>query len=439
MLNRFKRFIAENNLFTPSQRILIAVSGGVDSMVLADLSGKAGINYALVHCNFQLRGAESDGDEEFVRKYAEKTGCRLFVKSFDTKEYARLNGVSIEMAARELRYDYFNELRRQSGYDLIATAHHQDDLIETFFINLIRKTGIRGLTGISVKSGNLIRPLLFANRNMILNYATREGIPFREDSSNASVVINRNYIRHKILPGLEEINPSARKNILESIQNLKEVEEIFLNVIKKTKEEVTGIEQENLVIFTDKLLKTDYPRVLLYEMLSSYHFNSSVIKEIFSSLEDEPGKQFYSPTHRVVKDRGKLIVTRNTVKSPAVFYIEEGDLELFNPINLKINWFDAKGFSIPHDSTIACLDYDKLFFPLIVKTWLTGEYFRPLGMKGFKKISDFFIDEKLSIPEKENAWILYSGNKVAWVMGHRIDDRFKITSKTSKIYKLEII
>jgi len=438
MLSQFIDFIEANNLVEKGQETLLAVSGGVDSMVLLDLFHKSGLNFSVAHCNFRLRGDESDGDEEFVIKQVGHLGAKTYVKRFDTIDYSKIKGISVEMAARELRYNYFRELCEKYGFDLVATAHHQDDLIETFFLNLARKTGIKGLTGIKPKSGNLIRPLLFINRESINNYAISNKIHFREDSSNDSLVYKRNYIRHKILPGFFEINPAFRENFLEGISHLKEVEEVYLYMIRKEKEKVLFPKNQTGIIHIGNLLNSAFPKILLYEILSEYRFNATVINEIFEGLSDVSGRQYFSPTHRVVKDRDKLIINENQEKSQAVFYIDEGDIELFDPVNLEISWFPRADFKIPGDSNIACLDFDKLSFPLVIRKWNKGEYFQPLGLKGYKKLSDFFIDEKLSIPEKENLWVLYSSEKVAWVMGYRIDDRFKITPATRKIYQLKI-
>ena len=439
MLALFKEYITENQLLSPGSKVLLAISGGVDSMVMLHLFNEAGIGFSAVHCNFSLRGEESDGDEEFVKKTVKHIGCPLYLKRFDTAEYASINGISIEMAARELRYNYFNELCNKKGYNTIATAHHQDDQIETFFLNMSRKTGIRGLSGIKPKSGNLIRPLLFASREMIMAYAAKHKISYREDSSNSSIAFRRNFIRHRILPMFSEINLSYRDNFVATINHLKEVEEVFQATINLLKEKVTGTEQGNTVIYTEKLLHVKFPKVLLYEILTEYHFNPAVIQRVFDSLREGAGKQFFSTSHRLVKDRGKLIITGVVGPARAMFYIEEGDLELFKPVTLELNWFENKGFKIPDDPKIACLDYEKLLFPLVIRKWSKGEYFQPLGMEGFKKLSDFFIDEKFSIPEKEAAWILYSGDKVAWIIGHRIDNRFKITPATRKIYQVKVI
>ncbi|MBN1821296.1 MAG: tRNA lysidine(34) synthetase TilS [Prolixibacteraceae bacterium] len=439
MLSEFKEFVKQNELFGSSDKILLAISGGVDSMVLFDLFKKLKLNFAAVHCNFKLRDEESDGDEMFVKQYVQDAGVQLFVKSFDTLDYAKVNGISVEMAARELRYNYFEKLSTEHEFDYIATAHHQDDLIETFFLNLIRKTGIKGLTGIKPKSGKLIRPLLFAGREMILKYVVDENIPYREDSSNSSIVHKRNFLRHSILPLFENLNPSFRNNIAESIQNLKEAEEVYQNSIEKEKKGIIRLENNNPVVQIEELIKSSFPKILLFEILSDYNFNSAVISEIFQGISEESGKQYFSSSHRVVRDRGKLIITENRDKSEAVFYIEEGDMELFSPVNIEISLFDALNFKIPHLNKYACFDYKKLEFPLIIKKWHQGEYFKPLGMDGFKKVSDFFIDEKFSIPEKENTWILYSGNKIAWIIGYRLDDRFKITRETKRIYQLKLL
>lgn len=438
MKTRFLEYIGDNQLIGEGQKVLLAVSGGIDSMVLFDLFVKAGFGFAVAHCNFRLRGDESDGDEKFVAETVGNHQKKLHTQNFETADYARMNGISVEMAARELRYSYFDELCQKHGYDLVATAHHQDDLIETFFLNLARKTGIKGLTGIKPKSGRLIRPLLFANRDEIQNYANLNDINFREDSSNDTTVYKRNFIRHNILPRFDEMNPAFRENVLAGIRHLKEVEEVYNYSMEAEKKKVFIVENNAPSIDIRNLKKTPFPKTLLYGILSEFRFNPAVIDEIFAGLDDDSGKQFFSPAYRVVKDREKLIITEIKEKSQAVYYVEEGDIELFAPLNLELSRFGEQGFSIPDDPKTACLDFEKLSFPLVLKKWQPGEYFRPLGLKGFKKLSDFFIDEKLSIPEKEDAWILYSEGKVAWVVGFRIDDRFKITPETRKVYQLKI-
>ncbi|MGE0021171.1 MAG: tRNA lysidine(34) synthetase TilS [Draconibacterium sp.] len=438
MLNQFLENIREKKLFDTRQKILLAVSGGIDSMVMLHLFEKSGFDYGIIHCNFQLRGAESDSDEEFVKTQVLIHGVPAFFKRFDTEEYAQINGISIEMAARELRYEYFEKIRLENDYDYIATAHHSDDLIETFFLNLTRKTGIKGLTGIKDKAGKIIRPMLFASRADIEKYASEQYIEFREDSTNSEVVYQRNFLRHKILPLFSSLNPSFKKNLLASIENLKDAEAVYSGFFDAEKQKVVENATDSQIINIEKLKQSSQPRLLLLEILSESDFNPSVVDEVFQSLDTESGKQFFSQTHRLVKDRQKLFITKLAEPENRIFYIESDDVELFEPFDIKIEKLSGKDFRIRKEQNIACLDLEKLEFPLLIRKWQEGDYFQPLGMSGFKKLSDFFIDEKIPVHQKENTWLLCSGEKIVWVMGMRIDNRFKISSATSKILKLEI-
>ena len=438
MQEQFIQNIDAKKLIRAGQKILLAVSGGIDSMVLMHLFENSGYDYGVVHCNFQLRGEESDGDEKFVREQVQMHGIPSFFKTFDTTEYARLNGISIEMAARELRYNYFHKIRLKYDYDLIATAHHQDDLIETFFLNLSRKTGIKGLTGIKDKSGNLIRPLLFAGRQEIEAYAAKHYIEYREDSSNNEVVFQRNYLRHKILPLFSELNPAFKKNLLASIDNLRDAENVYISVLKKDKETVV-VENDGVIqIDIEKLRTTQFPQLLLLEVLSPLNFNSSVVDEVFHSLEAESGKQFFSKTHRLVKDRDQLFISELKESEEKIYYIEENDVELFEPFDILVQTADSVNFDIIKGSNVACIDYDMIQFPLLIRKWKQGDYFQPLGMTGIKKVSDFLIDRKVPLHEKENVWLLCSGKKIVWIMGLRLDERFKVTSDTKKVLVLKI-
>lgn len=438
MINRFTTFIKENSLFSPRDKVLLAVSGGVDSMVMLHLFEKAGFYFSVIHCNFQLRGADSDADEALVRQRAEELGCTVFVRRFETTEYARMKGISIEMAARELRYQWFEEVRQKQGFSWIATAHHQDDLLETFFINLSRKTGIRGLTGIREKSGAVIRPMLFTNRTEIETCARQNALEFREDATNNELIFQRNFIRHRILPGFDELNPSFRANLAETIRNLRRVEEVYQATVEKQISRISSAAGENTEISVAALLRLPFPKQILFELLSRYGFNAAVISLVFDNLETEAGKQYFSKTHRVVTDRGKLIVTRRPEEEEAVFYIDQDDLEIFEPLNLSLEWVESENFRLVRDPGVACLDAARLEFPLSIRRWKSGEYFQPLGMEGFKKLSDFFIDEKLSLPEKENTWIVYSGDKIVWIVGRRLDNRFKVTPSTRKVLMISV-
>ncbi|RIJ47181.1 tRNA lysidine(34) synthetase TilS [Maribellus luteus] len=433
MLKNFIQNIKEKGLIAPDERVLLAVSGGIDSMVLLHLFEQSGFEYGVAHCNFRLRGEESDGDERFVREYVQMHGIPSFFETFDTEEYARISGISIEMAARELRYAFFERIRRENNYDRIVTAHHQDDLIETFFLNLSRKTGIKGLTGIKEKSGYLIRPLLLAGRAEIEQYAAQNYLDYREDSTNNEVVYQRNFLRHKILPLFNELNPAFKKNLLASIDNLRDAEQVYTSVLNRDKEEVVEETNDEMRIDIEKLRTTEFPHLLLLEVLSPLHFNPSVIDEVFQSLDAEPGKQFFSATHRLVKDRAFLFVAPIKEPGEQLYYIEEADMELFEPVQLSIEKTVAAGFKIVKSPDVACIDLDTIQFPLLIRKWKQGDYFQPLGMQGMKKISDFFIDQKIPLHEKENTWLLCSGKKIVWIMGHRLDDRFKVTNKTQKV------
>lgn len=438
MLDQFLQRITKNQLFEPDQKILLAVSGGIDSMVLLHLFERSHFNYGIVHCNFNLRGSESDEDEAFVKAQVMIHGVEAFFESFETEEYATLNGISIEMAARELRYEYFERIREDNGYDYIATAHHQDDLIETFFLNLSRKTGIKGLTGIKEKSGRLIRPLLFASRQEIENYAAKNYLEFREDSTNNEVIYQRNFLRHKILPLFSELNPAFNRNLLASIENLKDAEKVYSSVFDLERDSVLSSEKGISTIRIEMLQKSKFPEMLLLEILSDFNFNSTVIDEVFQSLDTDSGKQFFSKTHRLIKDRGALFVAPISTKENRIFYIEKDDLELFEPMPISVEKHSNENFRIVKSLKVACLDAEKLHFPLLIRKWRQGDYFQPLGMTGFKKVSDFFIDEKIPLHEKENTWLLCSGNKIVWIMGQRIDNRFKIKPETKQVLKIEM-
>jgi tRNA(Ile)-lysidine synthase len=438
MLSRFMEFIKKNSLFDPHQKVLLAVSGGIDSMVLLHLFEKSGFRYGVVHCNFQLRGGDSEKDEAFVKQQVMNHGVPFICERFDTEEHARVNGISIEMAARELRYSYFEKVRAEKKYDYIATAHHQDDMMETFFLNLTRKTGLKGITGIKEKAGNIIRPLLFAGRKEIEDYARLHFIEFRVDFTNSEVVFQRNFIRHRILPLFSELNPAFKKNLIGTISNLREAAKVYVACIREAQEKVVSIQGDGLVLHIETLLESHFAKILLFEMLTEYNFNASVAEQVFSSLKNESGKQFYSKNHRLVKDREYLYITPLPEGEKRIFYIEEGDMELFFPFDLMIEKISSENFKIIKNAHVACLDYDKLEFPLLIRKWRQGDYFQPLGMSGFKKLSDFFIDEKIPVHQKENTWLLCSGKKIVWIMGHRIDNRFKITSQTKQILKIEI-
>jgi len=440
MIDRFKSFIRENHLIRKSDKILLTVRGGIDSVVMLDLFIKTGYSCGIAHCNFGLRGAESDEDEDFVRHIAYQYGIRFFYKRFNTEEYAEDQSISIQMAARKLRYDWFEKIRREQSFDFIATAHNQDDVLETFFINLSRGSGIRGLTGIKVISGRIIRPMLFAPRNMIEEYAQENSISYREDSSNASDKYIRNKIRHKILPLFEVINPSFRAVLIETIQKLRDAESIYTDEINLRRNEIVSEKDEIITISLDRLRDLPQHKTYLFEFLSEYHFTPKQIADIDESVNAASGKQFFSTTHRLVKDRSKMIITPIGDEEYRKFYIPEGTGQIFEPVHLEFIIIDkTPGFRIPSEPNIACLDYDLLSFPLLIRKWQSGDYFRPLGMKHRKKLSDFLVDQKISIVDKENLWLLLNNEDIVWVINQRIDERYKITPGTKQILMIKSI
>jgi tRNA(Ile)-lysidine synthase len=439
MVEQFLKFIHEENLFHSSQRILAAVSGGADSMLMLHLLANSGFPVAVAHCNFGLRGYESDSDEQFVSDYCDKHNLAFYVKHFKTQDYALEKGISIEMAARDLRYAWFHELLIKHGLDLLATAHHQDDMIETFLINLSRGSGIKGLSGIQPKSGRIIRPMLFTNRAEILDYCSRLKIEYRTDSSNLETVYKRNLIRQEILPLLEEVNPAFRKNALKTIGALHETEQLFQQRISEIRAFVYSEDDQGVMIHIEKLLAFSPLRTILFELIREFGFQIERVEDIIDSLSKESGRKFFSDEYRLIKDREYLLISPFITKSSQVFYLDEDCIKINYPVHLsleKLNRTADFRFSTHHH--VVDLDLDKLVFPLILRHWQEGEYFQPLGMTGMKKLSDFFIDEKYSIPDKENAWILASGSQAVWIVGKRLDDRFKITSKTKNILRIRL-
>lgn len=469
MLKSFVNYIKKENLFSKKEKILLTSSGGIDSLVMCELFHKAELQFGMAHCNFQLRDNESDEDEVFVNSIAEKYNVPFHSIKFDTSAFAKKNKLSIQAAARQLRYKWFEDIREQYNYNYIATAHHQDDSTETFFINIIRGTGISGLHGILPKQGKIIRPMLFTTKKEIETYVKMHYLKYREDSSNASDKYVRNKIRHQVIPVLKELNPSFESSINNSIQHLREVELIYRNAIEAKRSKIVKQERNNFFISIPLLNKLLQLNTYLYEFLKPFNFNSSTIEEISAALNGESGKQFYSSTHHLVKDREFLIIeprikkqkSRNKYQVSGIKYQDSSikhqeeraraeDLEikiLKNQKEIKMDGFKLKLKSeilisksqIQKSISIANLDFDKLEFPLEIRKWQKGDIFSPFGMKGKKKLSDFFIDKKLSISEKEDTWLLTSKKKIVWVIGHRIDENFKITDKTRKIYIVELI
>ncbi len=423
-----------------TKHFLLAVSGGLDSMVMVDLFHGAKLRFGIIHCNFTLRGKESDEDARFVNNMAKKHKVPFYLKKFKTEQYAKASGLSIQMAARKLRYDWFEEIRAENDYDYITTAHHLDDQIETFFINLIRGTGIAGLHGILPQNGRLIRPMLFTYREEIEKYAEKKHFPFHNDSSNDSLKYTRNQIRHQVIPVLRTIQPDFAVVMTENIKKLRNFEIIGKEAIVRTSNSLIHREGKQITISIEAL-KTLIPlRPYAYELLSPFGFSLDVIENLLNRLDGNSGKTFFSSTHRLIKDRKSLIITEihdaanDMQEIPEEFNIEAGMNHIEKPVKMKFQIQPlSPDFIIPTSLDSACLDYDKLKFPLSIRKWKAGDAFCPLGMNQKKKLSDFFIDQKFTLTDKEITWLLCSGNQITWVIGHRIDHRFRITPKTKKM------
>jgi tRNA(Ile)-lysidine synthase len=440
MLKAFTSYIKNNSLFTKQNRILLTVSGGVDSVVMTDLFHQTGFDFGIAHVNFKLRGVESDQDETFVKALTEKYKVPFYLRIFNTKAYSKENGISTQMAARELRYQFFDEVCAEYNYDYVATAHHKDDQIETFFINLLRGTGISGLRGILPKQKNIIRPLLFASRKTIEQYQQSEQLKFREDSSNKSVKYLRNKIRHNLSPVLEDIDPNYLNLMIANMNRIAESEQIYKKHIETVKTKLVYERNKKLYIEIEKVKQLDPCATYIYELLKEYNFSFSTCENIVGVLDHESGKVFESHTHELLKNRNNLIIRVKQNRSFDPILINESELTKSSPLNLIFQDIQRdKNFEISAEDHIAYLDKSKLEFPLILRKWKQGDFFYPLGSKCKKKLSDFFIDKKLSLFEKEDVILLCTGTKIIWIVEHQIDDRFKITSQTKDILKIKRI
>jgi len=400
-------------LVEPSDRVLVAVSGGLDSVVLLDLLKKYSLNdLAIVHCNFQLRGKDSNEDEKFVKSLAKSYGLPIFHKRFDTKTEQKKSKQSVQMAARNLRYAYFSELLEKEKYDYVAVAHHADDQIETFFINLLRGSGVKGLRGMLSKREQIIRPLLKFSRQDLENYAKKNNLEYHEDTTNSDDYYLRNNIRHNLIPCLETLEKSAKASILQSMENLQDLETQSLQDL---------------------------------ETLQTCGFSATQIRSIQKHIGGHSGKQFASKTHRAITHNGQLLIKPFGGSTSVGLFRQvqptaDNATEVEPPPNIAtINIIDIKDFVLNIDPKIAQLDFDKLEFPLTLRRWEKGDFFVPFGQGGKQKLSDFFINQKLSRFEKERVWLLCSGNDIAWIIGHRIDNRFRISSKTKRVLVIDLL
>ena len=439
-MNKFKNHINQNLSFLQNSKLLIAISGGVDSVVLAYLCKESNYDFALAHCNFNLRGAESDADEQFIVKLAETLGVEVFIQNFETEVYAKTTKQSIQMAARQLRYDWFNDLIIQLNFDYILTAHHADDNLETFLINLTRGTGLSGLTGIPEINDAVVRPLLPFSRKEIEDYVKEHSITWREDSSNSSRKYLRNKLRHEVIPILKELNPQVLESFKNTLENLNDTADIVdesLNAVAKRA--IVDIEESRISYKVSEFKKVNNPKAYLFEMFKNYGFTEW--NDVVGLLDAETGKYVKSSTHILTKDRAHLVLSdmhdSEQNEQPVLFR----EAEIFeDKTETSIGTFRfTEVYEISRSQkNMIFIDKDKLIFPLKLRKWQTEDVFYPFGMKGKKRVSKYLKDEKLSLFEKENSWVLTSNNTIVWVVGKRADERFRVEKNTKTILKIEL-
>jgi tRNA(Ile)-lysidine synthase len=435
----FLEYINEEKLFTRNNKLLVGVSGGIDSVTLCELLHRSNISFAIAHCNFGLRGGESDADDIFVQSLADNYGVLHFRKYFETKKYAEENGVSIQMAARDLRYEWFEEIRSKEQFDFIAVATNLNDDLETMLINFTRGTGIKGLTGIKPRNGKVVRPLLFAYRDQIETFARQEEINWREDSSNQSTKYLRNDIRHNVVPVLKRANPSLENTFRENVIHFKQAEEFIQNRMADIYEQI--IEQQKDGVALDKAFIVNDPdgRFILFRILHRYAFHRDQTNQIFELLNQQPGKQFFSSAYVLTIDREKIFIQPREKEGHVQNHLEPTDMEISRPVPLRTKVLTMDEFTMDKSVDVACLDFEKLSFPLTVRTWQEGDSFVPLGMKGNKKVSDLLVDEKIPLNQKQHVSVVVSGDEIVWVVGIRISDKVKVNEEAQKVFLMELI
>lgn len=447
---KFSAFIKEENLFQKKDRLLIAVSGGADSAVLCALCKNAGYEFAIAHCNFMLRGVESDRDEIFVRKLGEQYGVKVFIKKFDTAAAAVSQKTSVEETARNLRYEWFREiLQSEETKPLthILTGHHADDNVETVMMNFFRGTGIKGMRGILPKQGKIVRPLLFAKRKEIEAFAAANNIAFVTDSTNAENNYTRNFFRNEIIPATEKVFPQAAQNILNNISRFADIELLYNESIEAYRKNLLEKTGEDFHIHVGKLEHIKPLHTILYELIKPFGFTAPQVHEARKLLRSESGKYIVSATHRILRNRNRLIISPLQTGNETVLYIIEPETAniIFAENEIKFSVTD-KPAAFSTDTKTAYIDASLIKYPVLLRRWKPGDYFYPLGMKnkksggpGKKKLSRFFTDIKLSVADKEKVWVIESQKKIVWVVGYRIDDRFKVSPQTTRVLKQDLI
>lgn len=437
---KVESFINNENLLQAHAKVIVGISGGADSVALLYVLHSLGYDCIAAHCNFQLRNEESNRDELFVRKFVDDFKIPAFFVTFDTRVYAKSQNISIEMAARDLRYEWFEKIRAEQQASAIAVAHHIDDSVETLLMNLVRGTGLRGMTGIPVRNGHVIRPMLCCTREEILAYLVRYNLDFVEDSSNASTDYTRNKFRNEVIPLLEEINPSVKHVLAQTIDRFKGIQSEIQTYMTKLAAEIVEYHNNDMYIDIEKLKSEPHPSTVLFELTYAFGFHSDQIQDIVDHLDGISGKIFNSDSHRLIKDRKKLIISKIEKKEFNCISVSENLDEVFSPIHLQFSLhINHPDFKVSKQANSIHIDADKLEFPLSIRTWQEGDSFVPFGMNGHKKLSDFFIDQKLSLREKEKTYLLVTGHDIVWIIGLRLDNRYRITENTKKILEVLLI
>ncbi len=439
MLQKVLGFIQSHNLCQPDNKILAAVSGGIDSVVLCEVLHKLKYTFALAHCNFGLRAEDAEADQLFVKKLAKKYDVPFFTENFNTRAFAEQEKLSIQMAARTLRYAWFEQVRQQEGYDYIATAHHSNDTTETILLHLTKGTGIAGLHGIPAKNGYIIRPMLSVTKDDIYDFVTTNKLIWREDVSNETTKYQRNKIRHEVIPILKEINPNLEETMQHTAERVSHAESIVAAYIENLREQSIKEAENAFYISLGPLQNATGLPVVLHELLRPFNFSYSVVLELVEALEGISGKQFESPSHTLVKDREQLVITPKNLSNFGSISIAEGQTEAeMGNLYFSIRYIDADKYKLNTKPNVAALDAELLKFPLKLRAWQEGDWFIPLGMNGKKKISDLLIDKKVPANLKGQTLVLVSDQSIAWVVDQRLDNRFKVSDKTQQVVEITL-
>lgn len=442
LLQQFLRYIREHNLFSREHRLLLAVSGGIDSVVLCELCHQAGFSFEIAHCNFQLRGAESEADAAFVTQMSTRYKVPFHIRTFETTAIAASRKQSIETTARDLRYEWFHSLlspgRNGDEHPVwVLTGHHADDNIETLLMNFFRGTGIRGLRGMLPVNGKVLRPLLFARRSQLEEFIQRHDLPYVTDATNLQNDYTRNYFRNKILPQVRDVFPESDENLLHNIERFGEIELLYQQAIGAHLSNLAERKGNELHIPVLKLLRSKPLHTIIYEIIHPYGFTAGQVDDVVNLLGAASGKYILSGTHRILKNRNWIIIAPVQDLGNTHFIVEEPGSEMVIPSGiLQFSTLSSPDFKMENSGGIAQMDASEIRYPLIIRRWKQGDYFYPLGMRKKKKLSRFFIDNKLSLIDKENTWVIESDKRIVWVIGQRIDDRVKVVPGTSKILRV---